>query len=228
MIYTLAVIFFLILSFNVHADYTQACFESSTMASSALKDIDFLKVPGDSFKIKGECVRIETSSMRINLYQKYLKKSYPVSFVDIIPDNAATRRDCHLSFKKVFQASTNQDQIELNNSNSNLSTKNSNESNTSISQMVLTEGLEGEIRYDEDDYIITCFQRGDGFEIRLRNLSPNMGIITSRTLKSGQEIELGEFIQQNAKQNTTVSVQQGLQGQKTKESKSYKLFLSVK
>lgn len=124
-------IYFITAHQSVYADYTEACFEDAKIAAHANRQVDFLKIPTDKVLLVGGCLKIETSTARLALYQKYLRKKFTVSFNDL--STSSPGASCEIFLRKVKYVTKTQNEL----SNQNIKSKNLKERVTSTTKMIL-------------------------------------------------------------------------------------------
>lgn len=211
-----------ILPLNTFADYTEACFEDSKIAAHAKKEIQFLTTKQDKIVPVGGCLKIETSTSRLNLFQKFLRQKYVVSFNDF--STSIPPATCEVILRKV----STEIQDGINASAKNVNARSKGIKTTTTSKLVLTEGLKSEIGYNNNKYFLICYKKRDGFNIQVTSTSPDMQLNVNRYLDSNQEIELGEIIKNSESNDKNLSTDQLLQVSKNKASSNDKLYIKIK
>ena len=214
---------FFTISFNslVYADYTKACFEDSQTAGNALRSIEFLKTESDKILLVGGCLKIETSTTRINLFQKFLRKKFAVSFMDL--STSVPIQNCHIKIRKVKELKNDSSQIGLNKANASSSRSQT----VNTSKLTLAEGLSSSISYNDQIYTLTCYQKANGYEINLKAQSDNLGIQTTRFLKNGEEVELGDILSKSKDQTQSIDSNNGIKVQNSNKTQVEKIYMSV-
>jgi len=170
------------------ADYTEACFEDSKIAGHAQRNIAFLKTNTDKILLRGGCLKIETSTSRINLYQKYLRKNYTVSFTDL--STSIPTSNCVIELRKVLESKEQKKNASL----KSITQQFNKNQNIQTSKITLSEGLQSEISYQNEKYLITCYKKHNGYNIQITSVYESLGLKTNRFVAGGEEIELGEVI----------------------------------
>lgn len=223
------IIIFLIINNAISSLYAsgliEACFKDNNTAKTALKDVQFLKVPQDNFKINGNCINISTDPLRVDLYKKYLYRSYQVKLYDFA--ETISKNECHLIIRKVINLNNQNNSAGVKHQKAALIQKNSIRTSEQKTKMVLMEGLTGSFDYNGSKYQIKCSKTGKGYNIEISANSPNLSFNTRRYIETGKEIELGEIISHAAGEEKDINLNNGVMINEQKKQESYKVFLKV-
>jgi len=226
---------FLMLTMIVNAETVNFCFDREISLEKAKGELSTIATQNDQIDMRRgpHCLEVTVSESRIELFDKYLRRVFPgkVSKRNIfsgfdepapmIPDS-----HCNIEIEQKGIGTSQGNQYGVGSKNIVRQT-NTNETSSSKMRMVLTKGRTGRLRVNDRDVEISCFPRGRQFQVDVSIAQSKGSVATSLTVSSGQQIDLGDIVEQFERNGRLLDINQGVQVNKEKGQSKSQYFLTV-
>lgn len=199
------------------------CFDSHISLSQVKSYLRTIALPKDRIYLRESlhCIEVELSAARKTLFETYLWKKYRIvrqySGVGSTPtQQERVMKHCRIKIIKTGKSKSKTNLYKIGENSTIRQTDKKGESK-SVSQLVLGEGLPGELKVDEEDLKVICRSRGKDYyalEIYLKSKIKNSQISTAINARRGQKINLGNVVDQLKDKERTLSINEGIHYQK--------------
>ncbi len=190
---------------NAGTDLNSYCFQSSVNLNEVKKSLGFLLLPTDVVNLRDEdnCIDITASSDRGNLFEKFLAKRYNLK--RDFKENSSCRLDLKTTIKKQQEANT----IKIGERNV-LSKTESSGSSVSSMELLLGEGIPGEIEAGTEKLKVTCRLIGnENANLIFSYVDKNKASVsTEASLKKGEWLNIASVIKELDDKNKTMGIPQ--------------------
>lgn len=203
----------------VHAQSEQLrsfCFDRSVSLIQARAYVKTILKSSDSVGLREayHCLEIPLEETRVSLVEKFLSRRYPSVHLSGSMA-AASKVECNIEIVESMNKDEVADEKGLG-SRTVLKRSQSNAVQKTTSTMRLGEGRWGSLEMNDSMVNIRCYKRANRWDIELRVSSDQGFISTSLEVQSGQQIDLGQTVQDLKEKNRDLSIQSGvLQKDKT-------------
>lgn len=217
-------LFVLLSSSLAHAQNEQLrsfCFDRSVNLTQARSYVKTILKSSDSVGLRESyhCLEIPLEEARVTLVEKFLARRYPS--VHLSGSTAsASKIECNIEIVESLNKDEVTDEKGIG-SRTVLKRSQSNEAQKTTSTMRLGEGRWGTLEMNDNMVNIRCYKRASRWDIEIRVSSDQGFISTSLEVQSGQQIDLGQTVQDLKEKNRDLSIQSGVlqkdkTGQKTR------------
>ena len=210
------------------------CFQKDINTGHVLRYISPISLDKDNWSQNGNCLEANLSSLREELATKYIKKKYHiVRTYKNMKGNVSTfesTKMCRLEIEKIGTKISKTRRFGTGRKNQAKEIIEESEVKSS-SMILLSSGKRGSFKYNEDFHSIVCRVKHAGnFEIEVYlETGVNKGTLSSTvSLSVGQKFNLGSIVEDLKNKGRTVSINDGIEYSKTKESGNFNYFLKVK
>jgi len=179
------------------------------------------------------CVEINLSASRKNLFETYLARRYKIVRVYSEAESsdsesvsaAPVGRNCSLTLTKQEWQDSTTDSAFLGNKNG-LKREQKKHQSSSKSQLLIGLGMSGSISMDEQEVFLGCLgDVGGSYNVKVSIVSPKSGIATQVYIRKGSSTDIGSVVDDLNDKVRTLSVDKGLEYSKTSGKKSGRFFL---
>lgn len=212
---------------------TTYCFDFSVSLSEAEKKLEEIKHPNDRLTKKRSmnCLEIEGSQKRANLYEAFLEKRFKLERTYKneydLKEEVSSTSPCNIHLKRTSNQQLKKNTFSLGKKNTLKQNQLKNQK-TSVSQLLIDSGRTGTIRVDNYRVRVKCQNLGRRFKLDIELEHSSGGVGTSLTVTSGQEVNLGSIVDELNDKQKILDVKNGLSQTKTSKKVQSHYSISVK
>lgn len=172
------------------------------------------------------CLEIALDEPRVGLVHSYLNRRY--QRVSLVGEQAPVSKvECQMEITE------SEDRNEVTNEaglgkRTVLKRSNLTESSGTVSSMRLGEGRWGSLEVNGTQVDLRCLKRGERFDIEVRMISPKGFVSTALEVNRGQQIDLGQTVQDLNNKTREVSTQTGVLQKTTEGTRTRRYTLVIR
>lgn len=204
------------------------CFERSVSLSEAKSYVKGILNNQDQVGLRESmhCLEIPLEEARVNLVHTYLNRRY--QHVSLVGEQAPVSRvECQMEITESENRNEITNEAGLG-KRTVLKRGNLQESSGTVSSMRLGEGRWGSLEINGTQVDLRCLKRGARWDIEVRMVSPKGFISTALEVAVGQEIDLGQTVQDLNNKNREISTQTGVVQKTTTGSRTRRYTLVIR
>lgn len=210
--FKIAYFFIILFNSSVYAQnstYFQACFNNKSIATSAIKEINFIKNKTDKIKLVGNCLDFYIDSTREELYTKFIQVKF-LGLYKLSSLKNSKAKQCKLELITIENKKMNSTKLGAT-KRIKLHKQNDKSNSTTSMSIYISQGTTGSMIVDDEKLSIDCRVTNSGYNLEIKTSSPQVSLNTSRFIPYGQSIELGTFVQNINDKKKEISLSQGVQ-----------------
>lgn len=219
----------------IQAETVNFCFDREIPLEKARNELLSISTQNDQIDLRRgpHCLEVTVSESRIELFDKYLRRAFPgkVSKRNIFsgfdePVPMMENSHCNVLVEQKGLGSSQANQVGVGSKNK-LSQTNINETSSSKMRLVLSKGRTGRLKVNDRDVEISCSPRGSQFQLDVSVAQANGSVSTSVTVSAGQQLDLGDIVEQFERNGRLLDINQGAQFNKEKGQSKSQYFITV-
>lgn len=228
-------IFLSILSFSAEArSLTGYCFESNVSLKAVKRHVAPILARKDKVfeRPSMNCIEVTISNSRKDLFETWIYKKYkPLRIYTTdgtVEKNQAMGQMpmCRMTVEKVSKGNSTIDEASVGSKNRLKRTENKSQG-VSRSSLVLTSGVAGRIRMNNQEVFVTCHVFGSRYRVELSLDTQNSGLSTSVNASKGSRINIGEIVENLNDRSRKIDINKGVGYQKGKGQTASTYFLII-
>lgn len=230
-----ALFILLLLPLSLQAQQLQSfCLNQNVSLTEARSYVRDILMPQDKVGLRESmhCLEIVLDDARTELVEKYLKRRYGYVASSGVTANRSNdipvaRGECQMELKEISSLARDKTTIAVGAANVLRQSSKNNEQVTN-SSLRLGQGLWGKLQIDDQYIEIRCQQRGLVWQVDVRFMSNNSQLMTSLSMATGQEVDLGQTVQDLKKNNQSASTSSGVRVHKVEGKKTKRYLLTIR
>lgn len=178
------------------------------------------------------CLEISLDAARRDLFETWIYKRYKP--IRIYTSNGVLEKNqamgqmpmCRMMVEKTSRSNSTVDEVSAGSKNRLKRTQNTS-SGVSRSSLVLTSGVAGRLRMNDQEISVTCHAFGSSYRVELALESGNSALSTSVNTSKGSRINIGQMVEDLNNRSKNLDINKGIGFQKGKGSSVSDYFLII-
>lgn len=238
--YPFLIFSFLFLSLPANAILLGFCFDGAVNLSQAKNHLQTVLARGETVSEQGDCIEVESSSNKQELYNKWLmnrfavKRTYIGSHLqkNLIQSNSSRRSfsrgsDCKIKFEVIKSSDRTKNSANIGRKSGVSATKEINEQ-SKVMNMLIGKGLDALLRAGNDFLRVKCiYSSGANTKVSLFLDGQDDSISTALDLNQGRRTNIGSVIQDLKNKARTINSRNGIDISNTVGESQTQYYLSV-
>jgi hypothetical protein len=210
------------------------CFESNVSLKAVRSHLSAILSPRDEVfeRPSMNCIEVTISSTREELFETWIYKRFkPIRIyrTDGVVENNQTMGQmpmCRMTVERVSRSDSSIDDVSVGSHNKLKNTR-SKSNGVSQSSLLLTSGVRGRLRMDDQEVFVTCHVFGTNYRVELSLDSSNSSLSTSVNTTKGSRLNIGQMVEDLNNRSRNIDIKKGVNYQKQKGRAVSDYFLII-